>query len=77
MTNGYHAFEARSVRVSVPDEDLTAVFNEAREEDSALPEGERLYNSPEERVRVFLEPYLSDKGRKWAVPLDSLDLPDD
>jgi hypothetical protein len=28
-------------------------------------------------VRVFLEPYLTRKGRKWAEPLKSLDLPDD
>ena len=42
-----------------------------------MPEGAREFNSPEERVRVFLEPYLSDKGRRRAVPLDSWDLPDD
>ena len=65
------------VRRDALDDALTAVFRRARDEHDALPEGAREYNSPEERVRVFLEPYLSDKGRRWAVPLDSFDIPDD
>ena len=60
-----------------PDDALLAVFRRARDEDAALPEQARRFNSPHERVRVFLRPYLSDKGRRWAVPLDSLSLPDD
>jgi hypothetical protein len=32
---------------------------------------------PEERVRAFLEPYLTPKGQRWAEPLRSLELPDD
>ena len=58
------------------DDDLEAVFERARQEHAALGEGARLYNSPNERVRVFLDPYLTSKGRQWAVPLDSLNLPD-
>lgn len=64
------------VRPDAADDELIAVFRRARQEHDAIPEGARAFNSPEERVRVFLEPYLSDKGRKWAVPLESLDLPD-
>jgi len=69
--------DAGLVRPDVPDDKLMAEFKRARQEDAALSEGQRPFNSPEERVRVFLEPYLTDKGRRWAVPLDSLDLPDD
>jgi len=65
------------VRPDAPDDALTAAFRRAREEDDAIPDDARAFNSPEERVRVFLDPYLSEKGRRWAVPLDSLDLPDD
>src|SRR5436309_1728143 len=68
--------ESNLVREDASDEDLRATFRMAREENSALPPGEREYNSPNERVRVFLAPFLSDKGRTWAVPLKSLQLPD-
>jgi hypothetical protein len=68
---------ANLVRPDAPDDALTAVFKRARDEHQSLPEGTREFNSPHERVRVFLEPYLSDKGRRWAVPLASLNLPDD
>jgi hypothetical protein len=51
-------------------------FRRAGEEDAALPEDEREFNSPEERVRVFLAPFLTEKGGRWAVPLESLELPD-
>ena len=61
----------------VSDDDLIAVFNRARQEHEALDGEDRLYNSPEERVRVFLAPYLTKKGRAWAEPLVSLNLPDD
>jgi hypothetical protein len=64
------------VRPDVSDQELTAVFTRARQEHESYPEEDRAFNSPQERVRVFLEPYLSDKGRRWAVPLDSLELPD-
>jgi hypothetical protein len=69
--------ERRLVREDVSDDDLRATVEEARAEDSALPSGRREFNSPNERVRVFLTPYLTRKGASWAVPLDSLKLPDD
>lgn len=69
--------EADLVNPYVSDDDLKAVFRSAREEHAAMSEGQRMFNSPNERVRVFLDPYLSEKGRQWAVPLTSLDLPDD
>ena len=69
--------EADLVNPDTSDEALRAVFSEARREHDALPAGQQDFNSPHERVRVFLHPYLSKKGRKWAIPLDSLTLPDD
>jgi hypothetical protein len=65
------------VREDATDEDLRATFSRAREEHAALWPADRPFNSPNERVRVFLAPFLSDKGTKWAVPLESLELPDD
>lgn len=47
---------------AAPDDDLYATFRKAREEDAALPPGQREYNSPNERVRVFLGRLLSEKG---------------
>ena len=69
--------EAGLVIPDASDDDLRAVLGRAREEHAALQEGERIWNSPHERVRVFLEPYLTEKGRLWAAPLTSLELPDD
>jgi hypothetical protein len=57
----------------VSDDDLRATFARAREEDSALPPGRREFNSPNERVRVFLAPFLTSRGRRWAVPLRHLE----
>ena len=57
----------RLVREDVSDEDLHATFRRAREENAALSPEERLFNSPNERVRVFLDPFLSAKGKAWAV----------
>lgn len=65
------------VNAGASDEDLRAVFRKAREEHAGIPEVDRIWNSPHERVRVFLEPYLSEKGKLWATPLTSLELPDD
>jgi hypothetical protein len=65
------------VREDVSDDHLQATFRQAREEHLALPPGQREFNSPNERVRVFLEPFLTDKGKLWAEPLRSLELPDD
>jgi hypothetical protein len=65
------------VRADVSGEDLLAVFRKAREEQAALPPGQREFNSPHERVRVFLAPFLTRKGTQWAVPLRSLNLPDE
>jgi hypothetical protein len=64
--------EADLIKVDVSDDALIAVFRRAREEHQSLSESMQTFNSPHERVRVFLEPYLNDKGRKWAVPLVSL-----
>lgn len=69
--------ESYLVREDASDDDLQAVFRKAREEHSALPLGRRKFNSPNERVRVFLAPFLTSKGVEWAVPLKSLELPDD
>jgi len=68
---------ASLVSPDAPDDALVAVFRSARDEHDALPERTRRFNSPHERVRVFLQPYLSDRGRRWAVPFSSLSLPDD
>ena len=65
------------VRAEVSNEELKETFIRAREEDSALSPPERHFNSPNERVRVFLAPFLTPKGREWAAPLVSLELPDD
>jgi hypothetical protein len=52
------------VRPEAADADIIATFQAARDEHEA---GRRSpYNSPEERVRVFLEPYLTEKGHVWA-----------
>jgi hypothetical protein len=59
------------------DDDLRQTFRQAREEHMALSPGQQEYNSPNERVRVFLAPFLTYRGRRWAAPLVSLDLPDD
>ncbi|MGB9362394.1 MAG: hypothetical protein WCA99_12360 [Candidatus Sulfotelmatobacter sp.] len=61
------------VKREVSDEDLKGTFIRARQEDSALPPSLRQFNSPNERVRVFLGPFLSRKGTRWAVPLLSLE----
>ena len=77
MRSCVNVHEVGLVSSDASDNELTAVFRKARDEHLAIPEGARAFNSPHERVRVFLEPYLTDKGRHWAVPLDSLDLPDE
>jgi hypothetical protein len=69
--------DAGLIREDATDADLLATFRRAREEDAALPAGERQYNSANERVRVFLGPFLTKKGSNWAVPLKSLELSDD
>jgi hypothetical protein len=62
------------VAVDVADSALLAAVTKARKEHIAL---DNPFNSPNERVRVFLNPYLTEKGQRWAVPLDSLNEPDD
>lgn len=64
------------VRDAATDDELVATFTKARLEHVQLG-SMRCFNSPEERVRVFLQPFLTEKGRAWAAPLDSLALPDD
>ena len=67
--------ETGLVRPESTDGEVAETFIAARSEHAAG--GCSLFNSPNERVRVFLEPYLTKKGREWAEPLKSLDLPDD
>ena len=67
--------EARLVRPEATDGEVAETFQAARSEHAAG--GYSPFNSPNERVRVFLGPYLTQKGRQWAEPLKSLDLPDD
>ena len=62
--------QLRLVRPDVTDADVVATFQAARDEDAAS--GYSPFNSPHERVRVFLAPFLTAKGRRWAVPLESL-----
>lgn len=62
--------QLRLVRRQVSDEDLKDTFRRAREEDLALDRSP--FNSPNERVRVFLRPFLTLKGALWAIPLRSL-----
>ena len=66
--------EAGLVRADATDSDVTSTLQAARDEDAAS--GHSPFNSPHERVRVFLAPYLTEKGQLWAVPLDSLRLRD-
>lgn len=67
--------ETGLVRADVTDDDVKATFQAARDEHAAG--GYSPFNSPHERVRVFLRPYLTEKGRQWAEPLRSLNLPDE
>jgi hypothetical protein len=67
--------ETGLLRWSVSADEVAETFRAARLEH--VNGGCSPFNSPHERVRVFLEPHLSAKGRRWAVPLDSLALPDD
>jgi hypothetical protein len=46
------------------DNALIETFRAARSEHAAGDYSP--FNSPEERVRVFLQPYLTKKGREWA-----------
>jgi hypothetical protein len=62
------------VRPDATDAEVLATFRAARDEHAAG--GYSHFNSPHERVRVFLEPYLTDKGKLWAEPIKSLQLPD-
>jgi hypothetical protein len=61
------------VKSNATDDELIAAFTRARREHEPMSEGARYFNSPHERVCFFLGPYLTRKGRKWAVPLKSLD----
>ena len=69
--------EVGLLRSRASDDKVTTTFKKARDKDASLSKIARAFNSSEERIRVFLKPYLSRKGRRWAVPLDSLDLPDE
>jgi len=65
--------QLRLVEREVSDEELKGTFERARKEHSALTPMEQRFNSAEERVRVFLGPFLTRKGARWAVPLRSLE----
>ena len=65
------------IKQDVSNLDLIAVFEMARSEHAALPAEMQSFNSPHERVRVFLAPHLSAKGLRWAVPLESLKIRDE
>jgi hypothetical protein len=67
--------ETDLVRANVTDAEIMETFQAARREHVA--DGYSKFNSPHERVRVFLQPYLTKKGRHWAVPLQSLNLLND
>jgi len=67
--------ETGLVRPDATNDEIAETFRAARSEHAAG--GYSPYNSPEERVRVFLKPYLTPKGQRWAEPLKSLGLPDD
>jgi len=64
------------VRKDTSDAELRSTFQQAKDEHAALPSGQRRFSSMNERVRVFLKPFLSAKGKAWAEPLESLKLPD-
>jgi hypothetical protein len=55
------------VRENVSDDELRKTFQRARDEHAALDPDERGYNSPNERVRVFLAPFLTETGTSWAA----------
>lgn len=63
------------VRPDVADDEVAKTFQAARSEHAAG--GYSPFNSPHERVRVFLGPYLTSKGLRWAEPFTSLALTDD
>jgi hypothetical protein len=65
--------EADLIRPETTDDEVAETLRTARAEHAAG--GYSPFNSPHERVRVFLERYLTPKGRKWAEPFKSLHLP--
>lgn len=67
--------EAGLVRTEATDDEIAGTFQDARSEHAIG--GYSTFNSPHERVRVFLAPYLTPEGLRWAEPLRSLDLPED
>jgi hypothetical protein len=69
--------DAALLKPEATDGEIASVLKAAADEHIALDQDEQQWNTPSERVRFFLAPYLSDKGRAWAEPLKSLDLPDD
>lgn len=64
------------VEPSASDEDVKHTLQRAKDEHAQIPEPMQVFNTPRERVRVFLGPYLTPKGRLWAEPLVSLELSD-
>ena len=64
------------IRSSLSNEDLIAVFERARDE-LAGEKRPRAWGAPSryERACIHLRPFLTLKGRAWAVPLKSLRWP--
>ena len=64
------------VEPSASDEDVKHTLQRAEDEHAQIPEAMQVFNTPHERVRVFLGPYLTPKGQLWAEPLVWLGLLD-
>ena len=67
--------DAGLVKRRVSDSKLKDTFKRARDEHAALPDWQQQFNSPNERVRVFLAPLLTREGRRWAEPFAGPDSP--
>lgn len=63
--------QAGLVRRSVSDDEVMAVIRQAREENQAISESVRHFSFPHERVRLYLQPYLTAEGRTWSLPRNS------
>ncbi len=61
--------QAGLVKPEVPDRSLKLTFQHGRYRESE-------FDSPHERVRVMLAPFLTAEGKRWAEPLRLLNLPD-
>jgi hypothetical protein len=67
--------EAGLLRRGANDTKISEVIGQARDEHRAIRDAERMFNSPYERVRVMLRPFLNARGRAWAVPWNTPERP--